>query len=393
MKTQVSPRRPKVYKWKLFLDALIQDGNGCLQSFNPEVDNGCTITCIHPQLVKKFGLKRYKLPDPILVVNADGTDTKGGESSSLAKIFMKVGKHVELIEALVLDIGHNDMLLGLDWLAVHNPSVDWKRGTLDFIRCPKFCQHARREYVKGQMEKEDKKPPTDNNGLTKGLIPEYVMKRFNHLFEPRNFDKLPKRREWDTFLKEEQKSGKIRPSKSPYAAPCFFIKKKDGSCRLVQDYRKINQYTVKDKFPLPRIDDLIDVLHEGNFFTKMDILWGYNNVRIRKGDEHKAAFLTLRGLFEPTVMYFGLCNSPGTFSRMMAALFRDMITQKKCVVYMDDIVFIGKTLKELEKVTLEGLKILDKAELYIKEPKCYWEVKEVPILGHIVGHGTTRMEP
>ncbi len=100
-----------------------------------------------------------------------------------------------------------------------------------------------------------------------------------------------------------------------------------------------------------------------------------------------------RGLFEPTVMYFGLCNSPGTFSRMMAALFRDMIAQKKCVIYMDDIVFIGKTLKELERYTLEGLKILDEAELYIKEPKCYWEVKEVPILGHIVGHGTTKMEP
>ena len=103
--------------------------------------------------------------------------------------------------------------------------------------------------------------------------------------------------------------------------------------------------------------------------------------------------MTPRGLFEPTVMYFGLCNSPGTFSRMMAALFRDMLIKHKCIVYMDDIIFLGKTLEELKKNTLEGLKILNDAELYIKESKCYWEVTEVPILGHIVGHGTTRMEP
>ncbi len=124
----------------------------------------------------------------------------------------------------------------------------------------------------------------------------------------------------------------------------------------------------------------------------MDILWGYNNIRIKEGDKEKAAFLTPLGLYEPVVMYFGLCNSPATFSRMMAVLFRDMINARKCVIYMDDIIIIGKTLEDLRKNTLEVLEILDKVELYIKEPKCYWEVTEVPILGHIVGNGNTRME-
>jgi len=125
----------------------------------------------------------------------------------------------------------------------------------------------------------------------------------------------------------------------------------------------------------------------------MDIIWGYNNIRIRKGDEKYAAFTTPRGLFEPLVMYFGLCNSPGTFSRMMATIFSDLIRKEKCIVYMDDIVFIGKTRQELKEHTIEGIKLLDRHELYVKEAKCYWEVKEVPILGHIVGNGQVRMEP
>ena len=123
------------------------------------------------------------------------------------------------------------------------------------------------------------------------------------------------------FLTEELKAGKIRPSKSPYASPCFFILKKDKSRQLVQDYCKINTWTVKDKTLLPHIDDLMDVLTENKFFTKMDIIWGYNNVHIKEGNEHLVTFQTLQGLFEPTVMYFGLCNSPGTFSQMMASIF------------------------------------------------------------------------
>jgi len=130
----------------------------------------------------------------------------------------------------------------------------------------------------------------------------------------------------DEFIDNELKSGKIRPSKSPYASPCFFIGKKETiEKRLVQDYRKVNEITVKDQTPLPRIQDLLDTLQDYKYFNKMDIIWGYNNIRIREGDEHKAAFITPRGLFEPTVMYFGLCNSPGTFMRMMQTIFRECL--------------------------------------------------------------------
>ena len=123
------------------------------------------------------------------------------------------------------------------------------------------------------------------------------------------------------WLDEQLKARLIVESKSRYAVPCFYIPKKDGSLRLVQDYRKLNQVTIKDKTPLPLIGEVIDKLKEAKYFNKLDLIWGYNNVRIKEGDEWKAAFLTNKGLFEPQVMYFGLCNSPGTFQWMMNSIF------------------------------------------------------------------------
>ena len=102
-------------------------------------------------------------------------------------------------------------------------------------------------------------------------------------------------------------------SKSRYIAPCFYIPKKDGSLWLVQDYRKLNQVTIKDKMPLPLIGEVIDKLKEAKYFNKLDLIWGYNNIWIKEGDEWKAAFLTNKGLFKPQVMYFELCNLLGTF--------------------------------------------------------------------------------
>ena len=125
----------------------------------------------------------------------------------------------------------------------------------------------------------------------------------------------------DDFLDEQLAKGYIRPSISPYALSFFFIKKKDDKLRPVQDYRKINQWTVRNQYPLLLITALIRDLGGASIYTKLDIQWGYNNVRIKKGDEHKAAFKTRRGLYEPTVMFFGLTNSPATFQAMMNALY------------------------------------------------------------------------
>ena len=128
---------------------------------------------------------------------------------------------------------------------------------------------------------------------------------------------LEEQKALDDFLEENLRTGRIRPSISPMASPFFFVKKKDGKLRPVQDYRKLNEFTVKNRYPLPLIQELIDKLKGAKIFTKMDIRWGYNNVRMKEGDEWKAAFRTNRGLFEPTVTFFGLTNSPATFQGMM----------------------------------------------------------------------------
>jgi len=115
--------------------------------------------------------------------------------------------------------------------------------------------------------------------------------------------------ELDKFLKENLEKGYIRPSQSPMASPFFFVsKKEEGKLRPCQDYRYLNDWTIKNAYPLPLISEIIDKLKGARYFTKLDVRWGYNNIRIKKGDEWKAVFKTNRGLFEPTVMFFGMCN-------------------------------------------------------------------------------------
>jgi hypothetical protein len=131
--------------------------------------------------------------------------------------------------------------------------------------------------------------------------------------------------ELDKFIDENLESGRIRPSKSPFASPFFFTNKTDNDeLRPIQDYRKLNSVTIPDRYPLPLISDTINKLKKADIFTKFDVRWGFPNVRIKEGDEWKAAFVTNRGLFEPLVMFFGLCNAPATFQRMMDTIFKDL---------------------------------------------------------------------
>ena len=119
----------------------------------------------------------------------------------------------------------------------------------------------------------------------------------------------------EEFLEENLQLGRIHPSNSPQAASFFFVDKKDASDALqpCQDYHYVNTHTIKDMYPLPLVQNLINQVNDAKVFTKFDVQWGYNNIWIQDGDQWKAAFITHKGLFEPTVMFFGLCNSPATF--------------------------------------------------------------------------------
>jgi hypothetical protein len=149
---------------------------------------------------------------------------------------------------------------------------------------------------------------------------------------------------------------------------------------------------VKDKTPLPLISEVLDQLKDTKYFNKLDIIWGYNNIQIKEGDEWKAAFLTNQGLFEPTVMFFGMSNSPATFSRMMTTIFREMIQEGTLVNYMDDFAIPGRTKQELEERTVWFLTIADRHNLYFKRSKCKFDVEKISILGTVIGNGEVRME-
>src|SRR5882724_6527131 len=180
------------------------------------------------------------------------------------------------------------------------------------------------------------------------------------------------------------------------ASLVFFIKKKDGSLRLVQDYRKLNARTMKNAYPLPLILDILNKVSEAKakYFTKLDIHWGYNNIQIKEGDEWKAAFRMNQGLFEPLVMFFGLTNSPAMFQMMMNDIFKELIDKGVVTIYMDDIlIFGGQTWEQHHKIVVRVLYILHKHHLYLKAEKCSFEQPTVKYLSLILSEGSMEMDP
>jgi len=178
------------------------------------------------------------------------------------------------------------------------------------------------------------------------------------------------REEVREFVKKQLRKGYIWPSKLPQMAPVFFVGKKDGKKRMVQDYWYLNEWTIKNNYPLPLISDVLENIGMKKLFMKMDLQWGYNNIRIKEGDEWKAVFTMPEGLFELTVMFFGLTNSPVTFQAMMNELLRDLINMGKVAVFIDDIIVGTETEEGHDELVAEVIKRLEENDLYVKSEKC-----------------------
>jgi len=177
------------------------------------------------------------------------------------------------------------------------------------------------------------------------------------------------------------------------ASPFFFVSKKDSKkLRPCQDYRRLNNGTIKNAYPLPRVDELLDKLKGAKYFTKLDLRWGYNNVRIKIGDEWKAVFKMNKGLFEPLVMFFGLCNSPATFQNMLNNIFLMETDEGWILIYIDDILIFSKEKEDLQKLTLRVLKKLQDNDLFVNLDKCTFEAKEVDYLGMIISENQIKMD-
>ena len=180
------------------------------------------------------------------------------------------------------------------------------------------------------------------------------------------------------------RKGYIQPLKSPQTALVFFVGKKDGKKRMVQDCRYLNKWTVKNNYPLPLISDVLENIGMRKIFIKMDLRWGYNNMRIKEGDEWKAVFTTLEGSFEPMVMFFGLTNSLAMFQAMMNKLLRDLVNIGKVAAFIDNVIVGTETEEGHDEIVVEVIRRLEENDLYVKPEKCKWKVREVEFLGVII---------
>ena len=457
------------------------------------LDSGASGLFIDKGYVKQNNIPTQKLQRSIPVLNVDGTPNEAGAITEVVNLVLRYDGHSERAVFAVTSLGNQDMILGLPWLRLHNPEVDWQTGKVKMTRCNikyQTCKLEQRKAIKEhranarakqrcragpmpqlidveeeeeeevevaaevKVEEEEeieygdrifatvihpesfhiKATATISQKLAeaaakltsekpkgfKEIVPEYLHD-FEEVFSKTSFDSLPEHKQWDhaielipqavtrsckvyplsqneqveldAFLEENLRTGRIRPSKSPMASPVFFIKKKDGSLRLVQDYRALNDITIKNRYPLPLISELVNQLRGAKYFTKLDVRWGYNNVRIKEGDEWKAAFRTNRGLFEPLVMFFGLTNSPATFQTMMNDIFRDLIAEGVVCVYLDDILIFTKTLAEHRRVTRLVLERLRQHKLFLKPEKCEFEQTSIEYLGLVVSQGCVSMDP
>jgi hypothetical protein len=193
-------------------------------------------------------------------------------------------------------------------------------------------------------------------------------------------------------LQELLKKGYICPSMSPWGAPILFVRKKDGTLKLCIEFIKLNKVSVKNKYPLPRIDNLFDQLKDAKIFSKIDLISGYHQVSIKEEDVNKSAFRTRYGHYEFTVVPFGLSNAPTVFMCLMNGVFREYL-DKFVIVFLDDILIYSKLEEEHEHHLRMVLQVLREHQLYAKLSKCSFYQKQIHYLGHIISRDVIAVDP
>ncbi|KAJ9536144.1 LOW QUALITY PROTEIN: hypothetical protein OSB04_un000677 [Centaurea solstitialis] len=323
------------------------------------------------------------------------------------------------IDLIPIKIGSFDIIVGMDWMSNHQATIccaekivrlalpdggvlevhgEKPRKDIKLVSFMKVRSHLRKECVAfmahvlcGNVPRYSQKSYPDYLH-TASRIPH----RLNSWSRP--IAKSPYRlapsemQELSSQLQELLDKGFIRPSSSPWGAPVLFVKKKDGSFRMCIDYRELNKITIKNRYPLPRIDDLFDQLQGATYFSKIDLRSGYHQMRVREEDIAKTAFRTRYGRYEFLVMPFGLTNAPAVFMDLMNRVCRPYL-DKFVIVFIDDILIYSQSKEDNEHHLRLILELLKAEKLYAKFSKCEFWIREVHFLGHVVNKEGIHVDP
>ncbi|KAJ1688260.1 hypothetical protein LUZ63_019650 [Rhynchospora breviuscula] len=401
------------------------------------VDSGSTHSFINPFIVHQLSLSTTPTT-PLSVKIADG--------STLSTNLLCKNLHFSLqgtefsADLRVLAIQGYDVILGMDWLSTFGlMAIDWNLGIL-FIKHNgkdiklqveevsaevKVCHHNMNFNKKSKKGSEfffahlfcsellNTTPPQVLSPQVQQIVDQFedVFLELTTLPPVRSVDhQIPlkpdskpinlrpyrfshfQKLEIESIIEELLHHSFIQPSTSSYASPVLLVKKKDGTWRLCVDYRQLNDQTIKNKYPIPIIDDLLDELKGATFFSKLDLRSGYHQIRMHLSDIEKIAFRTHDGLFEYTVMPFGLTNAPATFQSLMNSVFKPLL-RKFVLVFFDDILVYSSDLaSHLEHLQLT-LKLLRDNQLYAKRSKCVFATNQVEYLGFIISNSGVSTDP
>nr|ABF95974.1 retrotransposon protein, putative, Ty3-gypsy subclass [Oryza sativa Japonica Group] len=369
-------------------------------------DSGATHSFLSKSFASKHGMEVVSLGRPLLV-NTPGNQVFSTQYCPSVTIEIE---EVPFPSSLILlESKDLDVILGMDWLSRH-------RGVIDCANRKVTVTNSNGEIV-SFFASSPKSHGVVLNQVTLQEIP--IVQDYPDVF-PEDLPGMPPKRDIEfridlvpgtnpihkrpyrmaaNELAEVKKQvddllqkGYIRPSTSPWGAPVIFVEKKDHTQRMCVDYRALNEVTIKNKYPLPRIDDLFDQLKGATVFSKIDLRSGYHQLRIREEDIPKTAFTTRYGLFECTVMSFGLTNAPAFFMNLMNKVFMEYL-DKFVVVFIDDILIYSKTKEEHEEHLRLALEKLREHQLYAKFSKCEFWLSEVKFLGHVISSGGVAVDP
>jgi transposase InsO family protein len=386
----------------------------------------------------------------------DGSALPGVTKETVPLQLVTQSHHEDIIFDVV-EMANHHIVLGMPWLRQHNPTIDWKSRVLRFKECdcvvdsqPTHRQRSMVDERKGHTKARkalvaitsakasSNKHDTGSAGIDLGgqtshearvsegshvpsVIPEQYSKWKRLFQDEENANALPRHQPWDheirlepgkqptfgpiyalsekelktlrEYLDENLARGFIRKSESPAGYPILFAPKKDGSLRLCVDYRKINDITIKNRYPLPNIEELQDRLSKAKWFSKIDLKGAYNLIRMKEGEEWKTAFRTRYGHYEYLVMPFGLTNAPATCQMMINDTLREYL-DITVVAYLDDIlIYTDGNLEQHVKDVQQVLTKLQERRLKANPKKCEFHVKETEFLGFIIGVDGIRIDP